>query len=94
MSISIRQFKAQFPEFRTTPDAVISRGLSDALLQINVSLWGTKADLGQKYLAADLIALSPPGEKARLKKNENITTYEKVYNRLKMQVTVGVGRNT
>lgn len=91
--VSVRQFRAQFPEFRTTDTSVVERGLADARLQINASVWGDKADLGIKYLAADLIASGPVGEKARLKKDTSTTTYERAYERLKRQVTVGF-RNT
>lgn len=92
MTVSVRQFRAQFPEFRNTATAVIERGLADAALMIG-AIWGDKADIGQKYLAADLIASGPLGEKARLKKDDTMTTYRAKYNSIKASVTVGF-RNT
>jgi|GEM_PF-6584795 len=94
MSVTVRQFRIEFPEFRGIDNAVIQRGLADANLQINREVWGDKSDAGQKYLAADLIASGPLGEKARLSKNDKTTVYLEKYMRLMRQVTAGVGRNT
>lgn len=93
MAITARQFRAQFPEFRTTPQAVIERGLSDALVQMNAAEWGDRLDAGQKYLAADLIASGPLGEKARLKKDNQQTVYRRKYMDL-MRASIGGFRVT
>jgi hypothetical protein len=89
MTISERQFRAQFPEFRDTAPAVVERAISDATAQIDATVWGTKTNLGIKYLAADIIASGPLGEQARLKKENRSTTYRDKYNSLMRQVAFG-----
>lgn len=46
---------ARASEFTATPVATVDLALADALLQINATNWGSKADLGQIYLAAHLL---------------------------------------
>lgn len=94
MAVSVRKLKAEFPEFRDTDPVLIQRAIRDATLQIESSVWGAKADAGISYLAADIITSGPHGEQARLKKDSNVTTYKDHYERLKRQVTVGLGRTT
>lgn len=89
MAVSVRQFKAEFPEFNDTPVPVIQRCLSDATGQINSSIWGTKTNQGIKYLAADLLSSGPLGEQARLKADNRSNNYHMIYERLKRQVTFG-----
>ncbi len=59
MSVSIATFRTRFPELTEElfPDDRVTLALDDALLQMNVYVWGTKADLGQAYLAAHLLCI-------------------------------------
>lgn len=89
MSVNVRQFRAQFPEFADTAYNVIQRALADAALRINASVWGMKTDLGIKYLAAHLCVSGPLGEQARLKAENRTNNYHTEFERMKREVTVG-----
>ncbi|MCK6585954.1 MAG: DUF4054 domain-containing protein [Polyangiaceae bacterium] len=89
MALDRATFRARFPEFNTADDAYVDAKLAEALLQIDASVWGTKADLGQGYLAAHLLAVSPFGQQARLSSKEGETTYHKVWASLRNSVASG-----
>lgn len=59
MAATVSAFRTRFPEFGVTefPDDRVSFALADALLQMNVNVWGIRADVGQLYLAAHLLAI-------------------------------------
>ena len=93
MAATLAQFRNTFPEFRSTEDAEIEAKLVLARLEVNVSVWGPRADAGVLYMGAHLIELSPAGQNAKLKpENAAKTVYLMHYNRMKRAVTVGVGR--
>ena len=46
------------PELSRVPKAQFETAIRDAALQINRHVWGSKADLGHKYLAAHLVGLA------------------------------------
>ena len=48
----LAEFKIRFPEFNSESDPRIQMFLDDASLNIDSSIWGNKAELGQLYLAA------------------------------------------
>lgn len=58
MAVDLAGFRTRFPEFvlGTYGDARVQLALDDAALQINVGLWGNKAELGQYYLAAHALS--------------------------------------
>lgn len=92
MAVTVEEFIAQFPEFDECPADFIQPFLDDAEECIDRTIWGeTKGDIGQKYLAAHMIALSPFGQQARLvtDKNPKTTTYGQHYNAIKMKVASG-----
>ncbi len=88
MAVKVRKFKAEFPEFRATDDALIQAKLNQAARRIHAPVWGDMADDGVMFLAAHLVSISPTGEHARLKPGEE-TQYEKEWNRMKREVTTG-----
>lgn len=79
-------FLIKFPEFKLATLELIQAHLDDALLQIDATVWGDKVELGQGYLAAHTLALSPFGQQARIQNKDGVTTYWKNYRRLLMQV--------
>lgn len=83
------QFLTQFPEFKTADLSLIQAMLDAALLEIDVSIWRTKADQGQAYLAAHKLALSPFGQNVRLVAKDGSTTYYTHYQALRSQVASG-----
>lgn len=67
-------FRAQFPEFASVSDPLITTFLGAASLELDVTVWGqygqlgqpmTKTDQGQMYLAAHKLAVSPYGQAAK-----------------------------
>lgn len=90
MSVTVLQFKNEFPEFLETEEAVVQSRLSMANRQINANVWGSKATDGVKMLTAHLLSLSPLGEQARLKKENRGTIYGDQYEAMKRQVTHGL----
>lgn len=93
--VSFADFIAQFPEFDGCTEAFVQRFLDDAETRINRAVWDAsstkpKGDIGQKYLAAHLIALSPFGQQARLASESGATTYQAHYAALKREVALGV----
>lgn len=80
---------------------MVQAELDAAALQIDTAIWGayatlptststmTKADDGQRYLAAHKLALSPFGQAARLVAKDGGTTYLTHYKKLQRQVSSG-----
>lgn len=64
--MTLEAFLLQFPEFAGVPAAQVNAMLAAALLEIDATVWGAKADQGQAYLAAHKLALSPFGNAARM----------------------------
>lgn len=96
MAVDFDSFIGAFPEFRRVEKGLVDAKLAEARLQVDASVWGSKADLGVSYLAAHLIALSPFGQHARLvpptakaTREDVLTTYERQFEAMKRQVTSG-----
>ena len=95
MPVTVDEFKNHFPEFDECPDAFLQSYLDDAEQSINRVVWDAdtdkpKGDVGQKYLAAHMIAMSPFGQQARLIAEGALTsTYEEHYERVLSQVVMG-----
>jgi hypothetical protein len=73
---------------------LVNAKLSEAYQQIDVSVWdtganGPKSGIGQGYLAAHLLALSPFGQGARMIAKDGKTTYWTHYRNLQRQVCQG-----
>ena len=91
MAVTVEEFINHFAEFDECPVDFIQSYLDDANARIDRGEWGeTKGDIGQKYLAAHMLALSPFGQQARLvAKGAMTTTYEAHYKRLLREVAGG-----
>lgn len=89
MTVSVRQFVRKFPVFKDAAPTLIQSKLDDAAGQIFAPTWGDKADQGQAYLAAHLLAIDPMGEDMRLSKDSDKTVYFMNYKRLVRQVAFG-----
>jgi hypothetical protein len=89
MAVTLASFKAAFPEFVDAGDPLLQSKLDEAVLQIDASVWGAKADLGVSYLAAHLLALAPSGKAARLNAWDDRTTYGEQFIRMQRSVCSG-----
>jgi hypothetical protein len=67
MGVTNASFRARFEELSSASDTLIDAVLAEALTSIDADAWGDKADQGQMYLAAHLIAMSPFGVQAGLR---------------------------
>ncbi len=85
----IAAYRVQFPEMNGVSDGLVQAMLDAALLEIDVDLWGAKADQGQAYLASHKLATSPFGQNARMVAKDGTTTYERNYMKLVRQVSSG-----
>jgi hypothetical protein len=92
--LTIEAFTTGFPEFRNAEKGLVYAKLSEAYQQIDLSVWdtganGPKSGIGQGYLAAHLLALSPFGQNARMIAKNGTTTYLTHYRNLQRQVCQG-----
>jgi hypothetical protein len=92
LTVTVQSFVQNFPEYSKAEKALVQKKLDTALRQIDAAAWGDKADTGQMYLAAHLLAAAPEGEQARLKKENRVTTYWIEYERLRKAAVMGLGR--
>tara|TARA_R110002012_G_scaffold271932_2_gene457264 strand:- start:1639 stop:1974 length:336 start_codon:yes stop_codon:yes gene_type:complete len=58
MSVSYSDFKDRFPELASTDEAFFSQAKASALLSVNSTTWGVKADEGVKLMTAHIVTLS------------------------------------
>lgn len=89
MTMTVSQFLVVQPEFAGVDTTLLQAELDAAALEIDVIVWGPKADQGQRYLAAHKLALSPFGQGVRLVAKDGTTTYWTHYERLRKQVSSG-----
>ncbi len=89
MAVTVEIFLESFPEFKTAKIETIKAKIADAVLQVDAKVWEAKTDLGVKYTAAHLLALSPFGRQAKLVSKDGSTTYGKHLDDLIMQVASG-----
>lgn len=85
--MNLADFRAKFPEFRSAPDPLVSKFLTDAALELNPTYWGTYFDLGHGYLTAAYLANAPNGQLARLDSDKATSTYKKAFEALRAQIT-------
>lgn len=93
LAVSVKLFTRRFPEFRDTDAGLLEECLTEAELFVDAKVWGARREAGIKMRAAHLVAMNPLGEKARLKKDDSTTIYEKQFKTMRNAVTAG-GRNT
>ncbi len=99
---TLAQFRAQFAEFNSISDVLVTTMMGAAVLEIDTSVWGalgqlggpmTKADQGQMYLAAHKLAVSPFGQNAKTlynnKRGYQRTTYGTEFELLQRGVVSG-----
>lgn len=85
MALDVSSFVARFPEFSDVADVspdTIEAALSTAQTFCSETRWGSSYEAGVMYKAADLLAMSPMGENARLDKTGKETTYGVVFQSL------------
>ncbi len=75
MAVSVESFLVSHPEFTPAGAELIQAKLDEAALEVDVALWGVRADTGIKLTAAHLLAVSPFGQQARLVAKNGSTTY-------------------
>lgn len=75
MTWTAASFKARYPEFATASDALVTASLADAAAYVDASLAPVDADRGIGLKAADILALSPFGQTARMQSKDGSTTY-------------------
>lgn len=61
MSVVAADVTSRAKEFAALDEAEITRAISDAALQVNTTVWGSKADLATICLAAHFLTVWNPG---------------------------------
>ena len=89
MAVTVRQFKTKFPEFRQVDDVLVQRVLDEAANRTNRPLFGINADAALQYMAADLLTLSPEGQKARVLNTDKLSPYREEWRRLARAYSIG-----
>lgn len=90
MTVDVSSMQTAFsPEFDDVNTALIQTCIDDAVARVGVSAWGSKYDLGVKYLAAHLLSIRAAGQNARLVADLKETIYGREY--LFMSRTVSYG---
>src|SRR4051812_49346462 len=87
--MNLTQFRTRFPEFDGVADTIIEATLAEALLRLNVTIYGKRIDEAQGYLTAHKLALSPYGQAARLATEDGKTTYAVHFKEMQRELTYG-----
>jgi len=90
VAVSVREFRVEFPEFEETDQAIVQSRINMATRQVNSTVYGGKTNDAIKLLTAHLIAMSPLGEQAKLKKENRGTIYGDQYEEIRGQVAHGL----
>lgn len=86
------RFLQDYPEFKNTAVELIDKKIQSATKRINATVWADLTNDGIMVLAAHLLSVAPEGEQSRLKKENRVTTYQLEWERMKREVTLGLGR--
>lgn len=94
MSVTRETFLESFPEFEDIACKhrdLFDAKLAEAALLVDGEVWGDQEELGCKYLAAHLLAISPCGRSAGLTdpKKPNETSYGNMFDMWKRAVSSG-----
>ncbi len=85
-------FRKRFPEFRLCGDVYVSANLTAAALEVDDCVYGDKYAEAVGLMAAHKMATSPFGMAAKLVLKDGSTTWGNEAARLRVQVSVGLGR--
>ena len=91
-TLSLADFRTQYPQFQNQSDAYVSFYLSFAAEFVDVTTWGDRASFGIGLLAAHHLSLAPSARDSRLdiSKQTGVTTvYKQLYDELVIQVAGG-----
>lgn len=90
-SLSLADFRIQFPEFVNLPDALVTQRIAWAEAQTDTAVWKDTRSIGIGFLVAHYCSITPSAEDMRLEKNKgNPTTfYEIEFNKLVRKVAGG-----
>lgn len=85
MAVSVGQFYAEFTEYASVGYDLVAAKLADAE-QLTGPDFGSERDLRVKYFAAELLALSPYGEFARLDPSKEPDGARSIYERRRLEI--------
>jgi hypothetical protein len=89
VTVTVASLVSEFPEFARATVAMIQAKIDEAELRTPERIWGAKVDLGVKYLAAHLLAMSPFGRELKLANDDGRTIYGDERTRLERIVSSG-----
>lgn len=67
------EFKACYPEFAAASDALVAQKVAEAASEMNETTWGGKYTRALMLSTANLMALTPEGE--RMRRKDGTTVY-------------------
>lgn len=86
MATTVKDLLESFPEFEDVAckhEKLVKAKLADADLLVDPKVYGEKAGLACKYIAAHLIAISPCGKSAGLSNEHGSSAYKSMVKELK-----------
>jgi hypothetical protein len=88
MAVSALELTSEFPEFARCSPELLSAKLRDAeaMTATDVSAVSTLRDMRVKYLACELLVMSPAGEFARLDPSKEPDGARSIYERQRLQI--------
>lgn len=86
MTVSTADIVAEFPEVANAPSAVLTSRLADAERLTSLDYDSASRDMRVKYLALELVALSPGGEFARLDPSKEPDGARSIYERMRINI--------
>ncbi len=89
MAVTRRSFLARYPNFEPASKIMIDEALRDAVANVDTGIFGTKTDQAVALKAADILALSPFGQNARMQKKDGSTVWGQQFLALARSMTPG-----
>jgi len=88
--MDIPTFRARFPFFANVNPLMVAVVIQEATNQVDASVFRQNTDAAIGYLAAHLLAIDPQGSDTRLVAKDGSTMYGKMYENLRLAMTVGI----
>lgn len=79
MTWTAASFMQRYPEFATMDAALVTSAIAEATAYVDPALAPIDADRGIGLKTADILALSPFGQTARMQSKDGSTTYGKQF---------------
>jgi hypothetical protein len=87
---TVQEVKDCYPEFRAAPSTLVDQKIAEAASELDATTWGSRYTRAVMLYTAHLLALTPEGEKMRLKDGSSV--YQRRLDTLKRAIAIGRAR--